>query len=450
MLPAKKQPGLTRLVLASSAGTLIEYYDFLLYGSLAAVFAVLFFPTGNATVSLLVSVATFGVGFVARPLGSIFFGRIGDRFGRKRTMIMTLSLMGLCTTMIGLLPTYAQIGVVAPLLLVVLRLLQGMGIGGEYSAAAVYVAEHVEPRRRGFYTSFLNGVPDIGFSIAIMVVLIGRLWLGAAAFRDWGWRVAFVISILLVGLALYVRRHMDESPEFEAINAAGRTSNAPVVETFTTRESWRGILLGTFGIVAGNTVNWFTSHIFVLILLQSALKVDFVTASLCMVAAMLISVPFYPIAGALSDRFGRAFIVRLGMVAAAIVYLPAFWAIRQLVSQGNFVGVTAVISVMTILAAMTQGPFTAFLLDSFPTRIRYTGSGVAFTLGNVLFGGFMPLIGLSLVAWTGSMFGGLLYSIPVLLLSAFVNWQFCAPVEQARLDMDEITTESPAGIAVQS
>ena len=202
------------------------------------------------------SVATFGAGFVARPLGSIVFGRIGDRFGRKRTMMMTLSLMGLCTTLIGLLPTYQQIGMLAPVLLVALRLLQGMGIGGEYGAAAVYVAEHVEPRRRGYYTSFLNCVPDIGFSIAILVVLFGRVWLGAAAFRDWGWRVAFVISILLVGLALYVRRRMGESPEFEAISATGRTSKAPVVETFTTRESWRGILLGTFGIVAGDTVNW--------------------------------------------------------------------------------------------------------------------------------------------------------------------------------------------------
>lgn len=187
-----------------------------------------------------------------------------------------------------------------------------------------------------------------------------------------------------------------------------------------------------------------------LILLQSALKVDFVTASVCMIVAMLISVPFYMVAGALSDRFGRAFIVRLGMVAAAMVYLPAFWAIRELVHSGNFVGVTAVATVMTILAAMTQGPFTAFLLDSFPTRIRYTGSGVAFTLGNVLFGGFMPLIGLSLVAWTGSMFGGLLYSIPVLLLSALVNWKFCAPVEQTWLDTDAVVPASPAGAAVQS
>lgn len=442
-------PNLKRVVLASSAGTLIEYYDFLLYGSLAAIFAELFFPIGNPSTSLLVSVATFGVGFVARPLGSILFGRLGDKFGRKRTMILTLTLMGLCTSLIGLLPSYQQIGVLAPILLVSLRLLQGMGIGGEYGAAAVYVAEHSSDRNRGFNTSFLNCVPDIGFSIAVLVVLIGRLWLGAEAFRDWGWRVAFLISILLFGLALYIRRRMGESPEFAAIQATGGIAKAPVRETFTSRESWKGILIGMFGIVAGNTVNWFTSHIFVLILLQSALKVDFVTASTCMIVAMLISVPFYILAGAASDRYGRARVVRYGMVAAAITYLPAFWLIRELVGNGNFVGVTAVMAVMMILAGVTQGPFTAFLLESFPTRIRFTGSGVAFTLGNVLFGGFMPFIGLSLVTWTGSMFGGLLYSIPVLVISAIINWKFCAPVERERRHEIDRPTAHPARAATQ-
>lgn len=432
MTPANpaSNAALWRVTLASAAGTMIEYYDFLLYGSLAPIFAQLFFPTGNATVSLLVSTATFGAGFIARPLGSVVFGRIGDRYGRKRSMIFTLTLMGLCTTAIGLLPTYQQIGLLAPLLLVALRLLQGVGIGGEYGAAAVYIAEHAPANRRGLHTSILNSVPDMGFTLAMLVVLGGRLFLGAELFASWGWRAAFMISAVLVVLALFVRRRMGESPEFEALVARGAESKAPVKETFGTWSSWHAILVGVFGIVAGNTVNWFAAHIFVLYVLQGVLHVDFVTASLCVIAAMVITTPLYWAFGALSDRIGYARTVRYGMILAALGYFPLFAGVRFFVGNGQWVGVTACIAVMMGFAAMTQAPFTAFLLESFPTRIRFTGSGVAFTIGNVLFGGFMPLIGLSLVAATGSMYGGLLYPVPVLLVSALVNALFCASLRR--------------------
>jgi MFS family permease len=269
---------LRRVILASSLGTLFEWYDFYLYGSLAVFFGGLFFPSGNDTAQLLASLATFGAGFGVRPLGAMVFGHIGDLVGRKYTFLVTMGLMGLGTAAIGLLPTYSHWGLAATILLVLLRLLQGLALGGEYGGAATYVAEHVPDNRRGYYTSFIQTTATAGFFLSMGVIGAARIGLGEAAFEAWGWRLPFLLSFILLGVSFYIRVRMTESPLFARMKSGGKASANPLKESFTNPENLRYVLIALFGATAGQGVVWYTGQFYALTFLQATLKLDWTTA----------------------------------------------------------------------------------------------------------------------------------------------------------------------------
>ena len=308
-------PEMWTVVLASSAGTIIEWYDFYLYGSLAVFFSTLFYPANDPTAAVLISVATFATGFVIRPFGAIVFGSLGDRLGRKHTFLLTLILMGISTTLVGFLPTYSSIGFAAPVALVLLRLVQGLAIGGEYGGAAVYVAEHAPANRRGFFTSFIQTTATVGFFVAILVVLACRLSLGEETFRAWGWRIPFLLSAVLVVLSIYLRLKLSESPVFEQMRQAGKVSRAPVRESFGSGQALRYALYALFGATAGLGCVWYTGQFYALYFLQSVLKVDFLAANVCVAVALAIGTPLIVVSGALSDRIGRRPLIVTGASA---------------------------------------------------------------------------------------------------------------------------------------
>ncbi|WP_247442184.1 MFS transporter [Bradyrhizobium sp. CW7] len=331
------------VVLASSAGTVIEWYDFYLYGSLAVFFSTLFYPANDPTAAVLISVATFATGFVIRPFGAILFGSLGDRLGRKHTFLLTLILMGISTTAVGLLPTYETIGFAAPVALVLLRLVQGLAIGGEYGGAAIYVAEHAPVNRRGFFTSFIQTTATLGFFVAILVVLACRLSLGEEGFRAWGWRIPFLLSALLVVFSIYLRLKLSESPVFEQMRQAGKVSRAPVRESFGTRQGLGYALYALFGATAGLGCVWYTGQFYALYFLQSVLKVDFLTANVCVAVALALGTPLIVVSGALSDRIGRRPLIVAGLLLAAALYVPIYMGIASATAAHNYVVVTALI-----------------------------------------------------------------------------------------------------------
>ncbi|HEX2035407.1 MAG TPA: MFS transporter, partial [Chloroflexota bacterium] len=303
---------LWQVILASSAGTVIEWYDFYLYGTLAAFAGTLFFPPGNPQAAFLASLATFGAGFAVRPFGAVVFGRVGDLIGRKYAFLLTLVIMGLGTTVIGLMPTYAQIGILAPVILVLLRLLQGLALGGEYGGAATYIAEHAPDHRRGFYTSFIQTTATLGFFASLLVVTATRLIVGDEGFRAWGWRVPFLLSALLVIMSYYIRIRLRESPLFARLKSAGKSSTAPLRDSFGNRRNWRLILLALFGATAGQAVVWYTGQFYAQAFLSSTLGVDFVTTNTVVAVALVLGTPFFIVFGALSDRIGRKRIMMAG------------------------------------------------------------------------------------------------------------------------------------------
>jgi MFS family permease len=318
-----------RVVLASSLGTVFEWYDFYLYGSLAVFFGGLFFPRGHETAALLASLATFGAGFAVRPFGAVLFGRAGDLLGRKRTFLRTVVLMGGATALVGLLPTYDQVGILAPVALVALRLVQGLALGGEYGGAATYVAEHAPPDRRGAHTSWIQTTATLGFLLSIAVILATRHLVGDAAFRAWGWRVPFLGSLLLLGLSAWLRLRLRESPIFAELRAAGRTSPAPVTESFARWANLRTVLVALFGLTAGQGVVWYTGQFYALLFLQNTLKVPSGLAYGLVAGALLCGTPFFVVFGRLSDRVGRKPIMLAGCLLAAAAYPPAFRALAR-------------------------------------------------------------------------------------------------------------------------
>ncbi|SFN78384.1 Sugar transporter [Bradyrhizobium sp. Rc3b] len=418
---ATGSPGIWTIVLASSAGTIIEWYDFYLYGSLAVFFSTLFYPANDPTAAVLISVATFATGFVIRPFGALLFGSLGDRLGRKHTFLLTLVLMGLSTTLVGLLPTYASVGYAAPVALVVLRLVQGLAIGGEYGGAAIYVAEHAPANRRGFFTSFIQTTATVGFFVAILVVLSCRLSLGEEAFRAWGWRIPFLLSALLVVLSIYLRLKLSESPIFQQMRAAGKVSRSPVRESFGTGQGLRYSLYALFGATAGLGCVWYTGQFYALYFLQSVLKMDFLTANVCVAVALAIGTPLIVVCGALSDRIGRRPLMVTGLLLAAALYVPIYMGITAATEAQNYVAVTALILAQLIFVALVYGPNAAFLVELFPARLRYTSMSLPYHIGTGIFGGFVPLISLSLVSYTGNIYAGLAYPIAVAVLTAVVN-----------------------------
>ncbi len=312
-----------RVVIAASTGTVFEYYDFLLYGSLATFFGALFFPPGNETAALLASLATFGAGFAVRPIGALIFGRLGDRVGRKKTFLITIVLMGLSTALVGVLPSFEAIGWWAPALLVTLRLIQGLALGGEFGGAAIYVAEHCKTERRGFFTSWIQTTATMGLVLSLSVIILCRSLLGDEAFREWGWRLPFLLSVVLLGLSVYIRVHIAESPLFEELKRKGALSDSPIKETLLSPEHQRS-MVGAIIVAAAMALSWYTAQFYSLVFLQTALLVDTATASALIMGALLLGISVYVGAGALSDRIGRRPVMLAGMLLTAIVIMPAY------------------------------------------------------------------------------------------------------------------------------
>ncbi|MGH7494878.1 MAG: MFS transporter [bacterium] len=433
-MPAYK---IGQVIFASSAGTMIEWYDFYLYGTLAVFFSTLFYPSGNPTVAFLASLATFGAGFAVRPFGAVVFGRVGDLIGRKYAFLVTLTIMGLATTAVGLLPTYDQIGIAAPIALVLLRLLQGLALGGEYGGAATYVAEHAPDDRRGYYTSFIQTTATLGFFLALAVVLVTRLSVGDEAFKSWGWRIPFILSALLLGLSLYIRMKLRESPLFSKLKEAGKTSKAPLKESFGNKRNWKLILLALFGATAGQAVVWYTGQFYALYFLQTALKVDYVTAYIIIAIALALGTPFFVVFGALSDRLGRKRIMMVGCLLAALTYVPIYKAMSAYANPLNPVVLTVLVFIQVLYVTMVYGPIAAFLVELFPAKIRYTSMSLPYHLGNGEFGGFTPLIASAIVAATGNMYAGLAYPIAIAMMTFVVGSLFLPETNHVRI-WDEV------------
>jgi len=412
------------VIAASSAGTLIEWYDFYIFGSLATIISGLFFPKGNDTVALLSTLATFATGFVVRPFGALFFGRIGDVVGRKYAFLATLLLMGGSTFAIGLLPTYEQVGYLAPLGLLLLRLLQGLALGGEYGGAATYVAEHAPDGKRGFYTSFIQTTATLGLFVSLGVILVTRLGIGEEAFRAWGWRIPFLLSFFLVIFSYYVRIRLKESPLFAELKASGKASTSPLRDSFLEPENRKMVILALFGATAGQGVVWYTGQFYALYYLQTVLKLNFVTANVIVAIALLLGTPFFIFFGALSDRIGRKRIMMSGCLLAAISYLPIYMAMAASAvdpNAPNRLALILLVFVQVLFVTMVYGPIAAFLVELFPTRIRYTSMSLPYHLGNGVFGGLVPLIGTAMVASTGNIYAGLIYPISVASMTFVVG-----------------------------
>lgn len=422
--PPGAPQGIGKIIGAASAGTLIEWYDFYVFGSLATILSAHFFPRGNETAALLNTLAVFATGFIVRPFGALVFGRLGDRVGRKHTFLLTLLLMGGSTFAIGLLPTFAQVGVLAPVLLVLLRLVQGLSIGGEYGGAATYVAEHAPDARRGFFTSFLQTTASLGLIMSLGVVLAFRTLLGPAEFEAWGWRLPFLLSILLVLLSYYIRRRMAESPLFAKAKAEGKLSASPLRESFTRRENVRAVVLALFGFVAGHAVVWYTGHFYILFFLQRVAKLEFVTANALITWALVASTPLYVVWGALSDRVGRKPIVMAGCLLGAVGFWPIYHGLVAAAQAGNTALLFGLVLLQMSFGTMTYGPLAAWLVELFPTRIRYTALSLPYHLGIGVLGGLTPFVATKLVAVTGNAYAGLWYPIAFAALTFVVGGLF--------------------------
>ena len=423
---------------ASAAGTTIEWYDFYLYGVLAVFFSEHFFPTGNPVASLLAALATFGAGFAVRPFGAVFFGRIGDLVGRKFTFVLTISIMGAATTLVGLLPDFSAIGILAPILLVLIRLLQGLALGGEYGGAAIYVAEHSPDNKRGFYTSWIQTTATLGLLLALAVIGITRLTLGEETFSAWGWRIPFLLSAVLVAIALFIRLRLRETPLFSRLKDSGQSSTQPLRDSLGTGKAWGLILLVLIGMTAGQAVVWYTGQFYALFFLQTQMGVKFVDSYIIVGTAIVLATPFFIFFGWLSDRIGRKPIILGTCLIAAITYVPLYIAMNNFshptfdeagkvvagAAAPELIPLILLVFIQVFYVTAVYGPIAAFLVEIFPARVRYTSLSVPYHLGNGWFGGFVPLIATAIVAATGNIYAGLAYPIIVALMTAIVGWLF--------------------------
>jgi MFS family permease len=443
---------LRRVITASAVGTLFEWYDFYLYGSLAVFFGKKFFPAGNDTAQLLASLATFGAGFGVRPLGAVVFGHIGDLIGRKYTFLVTMATMGLSTALVGFLPTYATLGLGATALHVFLRLAQGLALGGEYGGAATYVAEHVPDNQRGYYTSYIQTTATVGFFVSMIVIGTTRHWFGEEAFTEWGWRIPFLLSFVLLAVSLYIRLQMQESPLFKRLKAGGKTSRNPFKEAFANSTNLKYVALALFGATAGQGVVWYTGQFYALTFLQAVLKVDWQTAYTVMGIALALATPLFLVFGRLSDKIGRKKIMLGGCALAALTYVPLFMAMKHFAnpdglpkadpSQVNVPALVAIVFVQMIYVCMVYGPIAAFLVELFPTRIRYSSMSLPYHLGNGWFGGFLPLIATAVTAsaWAKDTFGagaiytGLIYPIFVCIVTLIVGGFFIRETKDHQIE----------------
>lgn len=505
-----------RVIFASSLGTVFEWYDFYLYATLAPFFAALFFPPGNDTAALLSAFATYAAGFLVRPFGALVFGRIGDLVGRKYTFLVTIVVMGASTAAVGLLPTYARIGIAAPILLTLLRLLQGLALGGEYGGAATYVAEHARPGRRGWSTSWIQTTATLGFFLSLVVIGVARANMDQEAFKTWGWRIPFLLSVLLLAFSVYIRLKLEESPVFRQMKAEGKGSKAPLTESFANWQNAKLVLLALFGATAGQGVVWYTGQFWALFFLTITLKVDYVTAYILVAISLVIGTPFFVFFGALSDRIGRKKIILAGCLLAALTYIPLFKALTHFVNPAleryaaahpisvasgpcpmhifvfpktkfadcekvkDFLAKSGlshaslpevpgepvvtrigdrelrgwneaeyraaleatgypatadkdainrpmailILVILVLYVTMVYGPIAAFLVELFPTRIRYTSMSLPYHIGNGWFGGMLPLLATAIIAARGNIYAGLWYPIAVALLTFVVGTIF--------------------------
>jgi MFS family permease len=481
-----RAPSIPKVIAAAAVGTMIEWYDFYIFGSLATVISPLFYPSGNDTIALIAYLSTFAVGFVVRPFGALFFGRIGDLVGRKYAFLVTLVIMGGATALVGILPTYATIGIAAPIALLVIRVLQGLALGGEYGGAAIYVAEHVPDDRRGFYTSFIQITATLGLFLSLVVILLVQQLLSPESFRAWGWRIPFLISIALVAISLYIRLRMRESPIFEQLKAAGQTSTQPLRDAFTHWPQLKRVLISLFGATAGQGVVWYTGQFYALFYLQTILNVHGRSANYIVAAALLLAMPLFVVFGALSDRVGRKRIMLLGCLLAALSYIPIYQAMRDaagsevvttasqrnaltgaigLMPQTRVDGalqpapdvlpytsladlartpaawhLVALVFIQVVFVTMVYGPIAAYLVEAFPARIRYTALSLPYHIGNGVFGGLLPVIGLWVIAETGNIYAGLYYPITVALVTVVVGWVALPETRGVRI-WDEVGRE---------
>lgn len=426
MSTVKERSNIWTVIGASSAGTLIEWYDFYIFGSLATIISTQFFPKGNEVVNLLLTLATFATGFVVRPFGALFFGRIGDLVGRKYTFLVTLLIMGFSTTAIGLLPNYEAIGIAAPILLLLLRLLQGLALGGEYGGAATYVAEHAPDGKRGFYTSFIQTTATLGLFVSLGVILASRTMIGEEKFADWGWRIPFLLSVFLVIISFIIRRKLHESPVFQEMKSSGKASTSPLRDSFLNPENRRMVIIALLGATAGQGVVWYTGQFYALYYLQTVLKVDFVSTNYIIAAALLLATPFFIVWGYLSDIYGRKKIMMTGCLIAACSYIPIYKAMGYYSgfedgSAPNIPALIGLVFIQVFFVTMVYGPIAAFLVELFPTKIRYTSMSLPYHIGNGIFGGIVPLVGTYLVDKTGDKLSGLYYPIAIALMTFIVG-----------------------------
>ncbi len=471
-----------KVIMASSMGTLIEWYDFYIFGSLAPIIASQFFPKTNPTAALLSTLATFAAGFIVRPFGALVFGRLGDIVGRKYTFLLTLVLMGGSTFAIGLIPSFDSIGYAAPILVLLLRLIQGLALGGEYGGAATYVAEHSPHNRRGYYTSWIQTTATMGLFVSLGVILLTRKSLGIETFNSWGWRVPFWVSIALVGLSIYIRLKMSESPLFSKMKAEGKTSTNPLKESFGKKQNLKMVLLALFGATMGQGVVWYTGQFYAQSFIENVCKIDFEQSRTILIWAIVFATPGFVIFGGWSDKVGRKWIMLVGMLLAVVTYKPLFNGLIAISNEGtkaemvqdkkietvsyavpkttDFVrvikttkyyedGLTVtntikdssdaaslkhdspvalgtiktlgtsgywqmilIVFVMIVYVTMVYGPIAAFLVEMFPTKIRYTSMSLPYHIGNGVFGGLTPFIATLLTTiYTNDKLAGLSYPI---------------------------------------
>src|SRR6266516_2085980 len=384
---------LRRVVIAASVGNIIEWYDFYIFGSLASILAVKFVEKGHPVAAFLSTVAIFSVGFLIRPLGAFVFGWLGDKVGRKYTFIVTLTGMGVSTAIIGMFPTYATIGLAAAFFLFALRLIQGLCFGGEYGGVITYVAEHIEDKHRGYYTGWLQTSPTLGIVVSLAVIIGTRIYLGNEAFNDWGWRVPFIISLLLVAIAIWIRLSLGETPIFQDIKARGRTATNPWREAFMS-SNFKYVVIASV-VVLGQGCVWYSGQFWALFYLQSVKKLDVLTSSYIIAVALLIATPTLIFWGWLSDKVGRKPIILGGMLLASLTYYPLYSALGMYADPK--VGINYPMSILIVVVlvnyvGMTYGPIGAFLAEFFPGRIRYTSVSVPYHIGNGWGGGLVPII----------------------------------------------------------
>src|SRR5471032_2838074 len=524
------------VIFASSLGTIFEWYDFYLYATLAPFFAALFFPKGNDTAALLSAFAAYAAGFLVRPFGALLFGRIGDLVGRKYTFLVTIMVMGSATFLVGVLPTYASIGWLAPVLLVTLRLLQGLALGGEYGGAATYVAEHSRPGERGYATSWIQTTATLGLLLALIVIALCREYMDAKTFAEWGWRIPFLISVFLLAFSVYIRLKLNETPIFQKMVSEGKGSKAPLTESFFHYPNNKYVLLALLGATAGQGVVWYTGQFYALFFLTITLKLNYVLAYLMIGISLVLGTPFFIFFGWLSDKIGRLKIILAGCLIAAVTYFPLFMGLTHYINPDleafatkNPITVTAdqatcelhvfvgpwstfsdcdraqdfltksglsfkivgspgvksvdmdvggakvagwdnakwtaalasksypktadpkkinwfmtelILVIMVIYVTMVYGPIAAFLVEMFPTKIRYTSMSLPYHIGNGWFGGMLPLLATAVVAATGNIYNGLWYPIGVAVMTLVIGVIFLR-------DTKGVNISTGSGVAIQ-